>query len=153
MAPRPAILLTLAAALAAAAGCGSDAVKKDIERMRATCATLTGKTVAESSTALQGQGQISISASCSTTLGPLGSADQCPGAPGPYTSPICLVGFEVCALGTSACSTGPFGGCAFACILRVAATTPDQVTASSTVCATEFVSSQSVTPVSGLPCR
>lgn len=152
MRSRSAPRLALAAALAVAAGgCGSDAVRKDIDRMRAACATATGKTLVEAANALQTP--FVVSATCTASLGPIGPGDECPGAPGPYTSPVCLVGFEVCAPGTSACSPGPFPGCAYACVLRVAATTPGQVTSSSTVCAAEFVSSQSVTPVSGLACQ
>jgi hypothetical protein len=51
-----------------------------------------------------------------------------------------------------ACSGGPLGGCAYACLARVAAPTPGEVGASSTVCATEFVSGQPYGPVSGRPC-
>jgi hypothetical protein len=145
--------LTLCLVAALAAGCGNDRVDRERrDHARAACATVVGMTVEQAGAAV-GLGSGVVARSCIAAGSPIGEADACPGAPGPYTAAVCQVGFEWCASGTSLCSSGPLAGCAYACIVRVVAATPLDVTPASTVCASQFVSGQPLMPVSELVCQ
>jgi hypothetical protein len=145
-------LATALACLGVLAGCGGDgSARQEFNRIRSVCGTLVGRPVREAAAQLGPFGSAGL---CTGDQVPLGAADVCGGAPGAgYTSPICDSAFEFCGLGTSVCSGGPQGGCAFACEFRVAAATPDAITADSVICAVRFVSGQAFGVVSGLPCR
>jgi hypothetical protein len=148
-----AIALPLALAATLAAGCGEDkAERARFARAQAACATAVGMTVNEASAALQLEPPV-VAQACLAAASPVGVGDSCPGAPGTYTAPVCEVGVEWCALGTSLCGSGPLGGCAYACILRVAAADRSEVLPASTVCASTFVSGQPFGPISFQPCR
>lgn len=140
----------LALALALATGCGGDQAERDrFERAQAACATAVGLTLAEAGAAIGWQNFV-LPGTCLAAGSPVGGADACPGAPGPYSEPVCEVGFEWCAAGTSLCGDL---GCAYACLARVAAASPLDVGPGSTVCATRFVSGQPLGPVSRRSCR
>lgn len=145
------LALCLAAALVG--GCGNDRVDRERrDHARAACATAVGMTVEQAGAAI-GLGSGVVARSCIAAGSPIGDSDVCPGSPGPYTAAVCQVGYEWCASGTSLCSSGPLGGCAYACIVRVVAATPLDVTPASTICASEFVTGQPIGPVSGLSCQ
>lgn len=145
---------TLLALLAAAAtACGSDRAERDQHaRAQAACATVVGMTLAEA-TAAVGLESPRLAQACLASGSPVGAGDACPGAPGPYTETVCEAGLEWCAVGTSLCSGGPLGGCAYACVLRLLAADRDAVQPSSVVCASTFVTGQPLGPVSGRACR
>lgn len=146
-----ALALALAAAHLAACG-GDEAERERFARAQAACATAVGLTLGEAAAALQLQAAV-LPAACPAGGSPAGAGDTCPGAPGTYTAPVCEIGIEWCAAGTSLCSSVPLGGCAYACLVRVAAAAPGEVQSTSTVCASRFVSGQPVGPVSRRPCR
>lgn len=144
-----ALLAGLALLTALAPACGGDsAARADLERVRSACDTLVGSTVGAADAAIRAPAFVE----CSASLSPLNAADTCPGAPGPYTETVCQLGYEFCAPPASSLCN-PLGGCAYACVVRVAAASPDQIAAGSTVCATRFVSGQPFGPVSGRLCQ
>lgn len=145
----PALLMALAALVA---GCGSDRADRELhDRVQRDCAALVGQTLDDAGALMPVSGL--VASACASTLGPVGASDACPGAPGPYTEPVCQVAYELCALGTSLCSSGPLGGCAYACEVRVAAATPAALSGASVICATRFVSGQPFGLLSGRSCQ